>query len=110
MHEAGLAASILDQALAAAGEHLAREPHLTRLEVQVTDARHVAADALELHLRIALDEHGLPDVPVDVTVLPIECPACGAMDRPAPAWPFCAECGQALPEQPGPGVHVSVTW
>jgi Zn finger protein HypA/HybF involved in hydrogenase expression len=110
MHEAGLAASILDQTLAAAREQLARGPRPTRLEVQVTDATHVAADALELHLRIALDEHGLPDVPVDVTVVPIECPACGAVDRPAPAWPFCAECGQPLPEQPGPGIQVSLCW
>jgi Zn finger protein HypA/HybF involved in hydrogenase expression len=110
MHEAGLAAAILDQTLAAAGTRLAPGAHPTRLEVQVTDATQVAADALELHLRIALHERGLSGVPVDVTVLPITCPACGEVGRPAPAWPFCAGCGQALPERPGSGVRVSLSW
>jgi hypothetical protein len=109
MHESGVAARAVDAVAAAAPAGWAGRPP-SSLEAVITDPAHLDVDAVTMHLEIALAERGWPGVPVAVTVEPVVCSHCGATNRPEGEWPFCATCGAALPEPPGPGIEVSATW
>ena len=110
MHEAGLIAEALTDALRRGprGGDLARAP--VALEAVVTDPVRVSAAALGLHLEIALRQMGLAQVPVRIDVRGVACPTCGTANRPDPGRPFCEACGWPLPGQPGSGVRIKARW
>ncbi len=110
MHEAGLVAEALSDALRTPPGGRRGRPHPRALEAVVTDPVDVSAESIELHLEIALRRMGLADVPIDVQVLGVECPVCGAQNRPDPGWAFCDVCSLPLPRQPGSAVRIRARW
>jgi len=110
MHEAAMVQSALADALRFAPSRGRGIAHPRVLEVLVADPVDVGADAVTLHLEVLLRELGLPDVPIEVTVNPIECMACGAQNRPEPAWAFCDVCGWPLSQPSGPPVRILARW
>jgi len=110
MHEAGMVAEALSAALAKDPSTPVRRGRPRALEVVVTDPAHVAAEAIRLHLELALRDRELSDVPIEIKVRPIECPSCGTRIGPDPDWAFCDDCGWPLPRQPGPGMRIRARW
>ncbi|MGZ3585793.1 MAG: hypothetical protein ACXVAE_06765 [Candidatus Limnocylindrales bacterium] len=109
MHEAAIVQAALADALRFAPAQRGRaQPRA--LEVLVTDPVDVGADSVALHLEVAMHDLGFSGVPIEMTVRPIECQACGAQNRPEPAWAFCDVCGWPLPLQAGPGVRIHARW
>ncbi len=107
MHEAGLLAAAVADALVAAGPGAGRP---TLLCVRVRDPIHVAPESARLHAELELRARGWPDVPVEVTADPVECLACGVSNEARADHPFCAECGWPLPDRGGHAVEATVTW
>ncbi len=118
MHEAGLLAAAVAEALAAAepadtdaassGSTGARRPMV--LEVRVHDPIHVAPESARLHAELALRARGLTDVEIRVTADPIACVLCGVENDVVASHPFCADCGWPLPDRGGHAVDAVLRW
>jgi hypothetical protein len=118
MHEAGLLAAAVAEALAAAepagsglagpGSAGARRP--MTLEIQVHDPIHVAPESARLHAELALRARGLTGVEIRVTADPVICVLCGVENEVAASHPFCVDCGWPLPDQGGHAVEAVVRW
>lgn len=107
MHEAGLLAAAVAEALTAAG------PGRTRpiaMEIRIHDPIHVAPEAARLHAEIALRARGLYDLPIEVTADPIDCVLCEVPNVVRAEHPFCAECGWPLPDRGGHAVEATARW
>ena len=107
MHEAGLLAAAVAEALAAA------EPGRTRpvaVEIRIHDPIHVAPESARLHAELALLARGLGDVAIEVTADPVDCVLCNAANEARAEHPFCAECGWPLPDKGGHAVEATVRW
>ena len=74
MHEAGLLAAAVADALAAAGPGSGRP---VSVEIRVHDPIHVAAESARLHAELALRARGWADVAIEVVADPVDCLACG---------------------------------
>ena len=116
MHEAGLLAAAVAEALAAGepdgpkgpGAAGARRP--VALDIRVHDPMHVAAESARLHAEIALRDRGLDDVVIRVTADPVVCAMCDVSNDVQAGHPFCSECGFPLPDRGGHAVEAVVTW
>ena len=98
MHEAGLLAAAVAEALAAAG------PGRMRPVV------HVAPESARLHAELALRARGLTDVAIEVTADPVVCVLCDVPNVARAEHPFCAECGWPLPDRGGHAVEATMRW
>jgi len=94
MHEAGLVAQAMNSIVDS-------RDRINGLELEITDPVGLSVDAILLHLEIALAECGLPAVPVELSVSPVTCTACGASVVPDHAEVFCPACGWPLPRGSG---------
>jgi len=116
MHEAGLLAAAVADALAAGesrdrpgpGAAGARRP--ARLEVRVHDPVHVAPESARMHAELALRARGFTDVTIDVTADPVTCVLCDQPNQVTPDHPFCAACGWPLPDRGGHAVEATIRW
>jgi hypothetical protein len=116
MHEAGLLAAAVAEALAAGeprdtaglGTTGARRP--ARLEIRVHDPVHIAPESARMHAELALRARGLTDVPIEVTADPVTCVLCDASSEVTPDHPFCAACGWPLPDRGGHALDAIVRW
>ena len=107
MHEAGLLAAAVADALAAAG------PGPTRpiaVEIRIHDPIHLAPEAARLHAELALRARGLHDLPIEVTADPVVCLLCEVPNVARAEHPFCADCGWPLPDRGGHAVEATVRW
>ena len=91
MHEAGLLAAAVAEALAAGEPRDNRDPgsvgarRIARLEIHVHDPVHVAPESARLHAELALRARGLKGVPIAVTADPVSCVVCDeANEEPPP--------------------------
>lgn len=107
MHEAGLLAAAVGEALAAAGPGRARP---VALEIRIHDPVHVAPQSARLHAELALRAHGLDDVAVEVTADPVDCVLCAVANEARAEHPFCAACGWPLPDGGGHAVEAVMRW
>ena len=107
MHEAGLLAAAVADALAAAGPGCGRP---TSVEIRVHDPIHVAPESARLHAELALRARGWADIPIEVVADPVDCLACGVSNEVQAGHPFCAECGWPLPDQGGHAVEAVCRW
>ncbi len=105
MHEAGLLAAAVAEALAAAG---ARRP--VAIEIRVHDPVHVAPESARLHAELALRARGLGDVEITVMTDPVTCVMCEVSNEVEAEHPFCSECGWPLPDRGGHAVDAVVRW
>ena len=87
MHEAGLLAAAVAEALAAAGPGRGRP---IAVEIRVHDPIHVAPESARMHAELALRARGLFDIPIEVTADPVECAICGAANEAHADHPFCS--------------------
>ena len=116
MHEAGLLAAAIAEALAAASPPDATEPasgiprRPAAVEIRVHDPIHVGVESARMHAELALRARGLDDVRVEVTADPVVCPMCGRPNDVAADHPFCADCGWPLPDAGGHQVEATVRW
>jgi hypothetical protein len=116
MHEAGLLAAAIAQALAAGdpahaggpGASAARRP--VAVEIRVHDPIHVGVESARLHAELALRARGLDDVAIEVTADPVSCPMCGLANDAHADHPFCEACGWPLPETSGDQVDAVIRW
>ncbi len=107
MHEAGLLAAAVAEALAAA------RPGRTRpvaVEIRIHDPIHVAPESARLHAELALLARGLGDVAIEVTADPVVCVLCDVSNEARAEHPFCAECGWPLPDSGGHAVEATMRW
>jgi len=117
LHEAGLLAAAVAEALAA-GPRAAREPsgpgatgaRPVAVTVRVHDPMHVAPEAAHLHAEVALRERGLAGIPINVVADPVVCAICDASNEVRADHPFCSECGFPLPDRGGHAVEVVLAW
>jgi hypothetical protein len=107
MHEAGLLAAAVAEALAAAGPGRRRP---IAVEIRVHDPIHVAPESARLHAELALRARGLDDVAIEVTADPVDCVLCGVANEARAEHPFCAECGWPLPDKGGHAVEALMRW
>lgn len=116
MHEAGLLAAAVAEALAAGGPDGAKgpgEPGAFRpiaMEIRVHDPIHVAPESARLHAELALRARGFDDVAIEVTADPVDCVLCGVTNEVRAEHPFCADCGWPLPDQGGHAVEAVMRW
>ncbi len=116
MHEAGLLAAAVAEALAAGEPHRgegpgpagARRPIL--LEIRVRDPVHIAPESARLHAELALRARGYEGVRIEVTADPVTCVLCDERNEVTPDHPFCAACGWPLPDRGGHAVEAVVRW
>jgi hypothetical protein len=116
MHEAGLLAAAIADALAAAGPDEstgsgtpgARRP--VAVVIRVTDPIHIGVDSARMHAELALRARGLDDVEIEVTADPVACPMCDVMNDVQADHPFCEACGWPLPDKGGHQVEATVRW
>jgi hypothetical protein len=134
VHEAGLLAAAIADALAAAGPDTApaagassghggpsgsgassgpaadgaRRP--VAVVIRVHDPVHIGVDAARMHAELALRARGLGDVPIEVTADPVACPMCDVENEVHPDHPFCEACGWPLPDRGGHQVEATVRW
>lgn len=107
MHEAGLLAAAVADALAAAGPGRTRP---VAIHIRVRDPIHVAPESARLHAELALRAHGWDDVTIEVTADPVLCVLCGVDNEARAEHPFCAECGWPLPDRGGHAVEATMRW
>lgn len=107
MHEAGLLAAAVAEAVAAAGSGPKRP---SVVEIRVHDPIHVAPESARLHAELALRAHGWADVPIEVVADPVTCAACDAVNEARPEHPFCDACGWPLPDRGGHAVEAVIRW
>jgi hypothetical protein len=118
MHEAGLIAAAIAEALAAAeppavsgsGAAPGFGRRLDAVEIRVHDPIHIGVDAARMHAELALRARGLAGVPIEVTADPVLCPMCHIPNEVQPDHPFCDACGWPLPDRGGDQVEVAVRW
>jgi len=116
MHEAGLLAAAVAEALAAgeptdsAGPGPAGARHPVAIDIRVHDPMHVAPDSARLHAELALRARGLGDVEVTVSADPVTCVMCEVDNEVRSEHPFCAQCGWPLPDRGGHAVEAVVRW
>lgn len=118
MHEAGLLAVAVAEALAAmepagsdpAGPGSAGTRRPMILEIRVRDPIHVAPESARLHAELALRARGLADVEIRVIADPVACVLCGVANDVAASHPFCVDCGWPLPDQGGHAVEAVARW
>jgi hypothetical protein len=116
MHEAGLLAAAVAEALAAGGPDgamgsgttVARRP--VAIEIRVHDPVHVAPGSARLHAELALRARGLDDVEVHVSADPVTCVMCDLANEVQAGHPFCSECGWPLPDRGGHAVEAEALW
>lgn len=116
MHEAGLLAAAIAEALAAGapeavtdtGAPVARRP--VAISIRIHDPIHVAPEAARMHAELALRARGLHDVAIEVTADPVVCVMCNAENEAHADHPFCDECGWPLPDRGGHAVEAVATW
>lgn len=110
MHEAGLLAAAVAEALAAGepdggvspGTPGARRP--VAMEIRVHDPMHVGPESALLHAELALRTRGLEGVEVRVTADPVTCVMCEVANEVEADHPFCSECGWPLQDGGGHAV------
>ena len=116
MHEAGLLAAAVAEALAAGepdgsmGPGLAGARRPVAIHITVHDAIHVAPDSARFHAELALRARGLEDVAISVSADPVTCVMCDVANEVRADHPFCAECGWPLPDRGGHAVEAVVRW
>lgn len=137
MHEAGLLAVAVAEALAAGPPPAVPAGHVPALSgsgdpgapgfsggapgasgglrpiamiVRVHDPMHVTPESAALHAEIALRERGLSAVPITVVADPVACAVCEAPNEVRAEHPFCTECGFPLPDRGGHAVEVILDW
>lgn len=118
MHEAGLLAAAIAEALAAgeAGDSTgssgaapgARRP--AAVVIRVHDPIHIGVDAARMHAELALLARGLEGVPIEVTADPVACPMCDVENEVRADHPYCDACGWPLPDKGGHQVDASIVW
>lgn len=116
MHEAGLLAAAVAEALAAgepdggvsAGTPGARRP--VAIEIRVHDPMHVGPESALLHAELALRTRGLEGVEVRVTADPVTCVMCEVANEVEADHPFCSECGWPLQDGGGHAVTAVAVW
>lgn len=115
MHEAGLLAAAIADALAAgpedeagSGNPGARRP--VAVAIRVTDPIHIGVDSARMHAELALRARGLDDVAIEVTADPVTCPMCDASNQVEASHPFCEACGWPLPDKGGHQVEAVIRW
>ena len=107
MHEAGLLAAAVAEALAAAGPGRTRP---VAVEIHIHDPIHVAPESARLHAELALRARGLDDVAIEVTADPVVCVLCDVANEARAEHPFCSECGWPLPDKGGHAVEATMRW
>ena len=107
MHEAGLLAAAVEEALAAAGPGRGRP---VALEIRIHDPIHVAVESARLHAELALRARGLDDVEIHVSADPVTCVMCDLSNEVQAGHPFCSECGWPLPDRGGHAVEAVALW
>jgi hypothetical protein len=116
MHEAGLLAAAVAEALAAGwpdspmGPGSAGARRLIAIDITVHDPMHVAPESARLHAELALRARGLEDVAISVSADPVTCVMCEVANEVRAEHPFCAECGWPLPDHGGHAVDAVVRW
>jgi hypothetical protein len=116
MHEAGLLAAAIAEALAAhgpgetagSGASGARRP--IAVEIRVHDPIHIGVDSARLHAELALRARGLEGVAIEVSADPVACPMCDVANEVHADHPFCEACGWPLPDKGGHQVEAVVRW
>jgi len=116
MHEAGLLAAAVAEALAAGepddspdpGSAGVRRP--VAIHVVVHDPMHVAPESARLHAELALRARGLENVEITVSADPVTCVMCEVANEVRADHPFCSECGWPLPDHGGHAVDAVVRW
>lgn len=116
MHEAGLLAAAVAEALAAGepigsldpGSAGVRRP--AAIHIVVHDPMHVAPESARLHAELALRARGLEGVEITVSADPVTCVMCEVSNEVQADHPFCSECGWPLPDRGGHAVDAVVRW
>jgi hypothetical protein len=106
MHEAGLLAAAVTEALASGRA----ADTAVGLEITIHDPVHVGPDAAALHAELALRARGLGHLPIAVHADPVECALCGVSNDVVAGHPFCAACGMPLPDRGGHAVAARIWW
>ena len=112
MHEAGLLAAAVAEALAAGepgGSSVGRRRPVA-IDIRVHDPMHVAPESARLHAELALRARGLEDVVITVSADPVACVMCEVSNEVQAEHPFCFECGWPLPDHGGHAVDATVRW
>lgn len=116
MHEAGLLAAAVAEALAARGPEGSMGPGSAgarrpiAVEIRVHDPVHVAPESARLHAELVLRARGLEGVDVIVTADQVTCVLCDVAGDVAAGHPFCSACGWPLPDLGGHAVDAVVHW
>jgi hypothetical protein len=115
MHEAGLLAAAVAEALVAGGPAGVVGPGTpgarpVAIEIRVHDPIHIAPEAARMHAELALRARGLDDVAITVIVDPVACVICGVANEVHADHPFCDGCGWPLPDRGGHQVEAIMTW
>jgi hypothetical protein len=116
MHEAGLLAAAIANALAApgpgeaAGSGLAGARRPVAVAIRVHDPIHVGVESALMHAELALRARGLTGVPIEVVADPVVCPMCDVANEVHADHPFCEACGWPLPDKGGHQVEATIRW
>jgi hypothetical protein len=120
LHEAGLLAAAVAEALAAGPPASSvRAPasatavgvlRPTAVHIRVHDPLHVAPASAVMYADLALRERGLAGIPITVTSAPVACAICEVPNDVHADHPFCSECGFPLPDRGGHAVEVTMDW
>lgn len=116
MHEAGLLAAAVAEALAAGAPEGENGPGTSgtrrpvAIEIRVHDPMHVAPESARLHAELALRARGLDGVAIHVVADPVTCVMCDVASEVRADHPFCSECGWPLPDRGGHAVDAVVRW
>lgn len=118
MHEAGLLAAAVAEALAAGppsgtsttGSDAGGARRPVGVRVRIHDPMHVTPESAEFHAEVALRARGLVGIPIVVLADPVTCAVCDAANEVRAEHPFCSECGFPLPDRGGHAVEVALDW
>jgi hypothetical protein len=116
VHEAGLLAAAVAEALAAGAPEDPMDPRSAgvrrpvAIEIRVHDPMHVAPESARLHAELALRARGLEDVAITVSADPVTCVMCDVSNEVRAEHPFCSACGWPLPDHGGHAVEAVVRW
>jgi hypothetical protein len=77
-----------------------------RLWLVINDPVRASPDPVRLYAEAFLQDHGIEQPHVTVTVAPIECPVCGARARPTMHDPVCGACGMPFVARQGPVISI----
>jgi hypothetical protein len=115
MHEAGLLARAVSDALAEGGcadgvEGASPDRVPVALELVIHDPVHVAPESAVLHAELAMRARGWSDLPISVVCEPVACAVCAASNEVVAGHPFCGACGMPLPDRGGHAVDARIRW